>query len=101
MSVTVSLVTVYEVVGQNDDGRETPENLFFERAEDARERSKPVTWDGKGLPPKAHEAVRFSDGTIRLLGRVVIPDGADLEAEKASARAKLTVREQKLLGLRG
>jgi hypothetical protein len=99
MNIIVQLVTVYQVVRENDDGRETLENVFFEQAEDALERSKRVTWAGKGRPSKAMEAVRFPDGTIRLLGETIIQNSANEEAEKTSARAKLTARERKLLGV--
>jgi len=99
MSVTVSLVTIYQVMNEDNDGRQYPANQFFERAPDALEASKGGTWSGKGLPPREREAVRFPDGTIRLLGEAVIPDGAEAEREKAVARAKLTPRERELLGV--
>ena len=99
MSVTVSLVTIYQVMNEDNDGRQYATDRFFERAPDALEVSKDGTWSGKGLPPKEREAVRFPDGTIRLLGEAVIPDGAEAEREKAAARTRLTPRERRLLGV--
>jgi hypothetical protein len=99
MSIAVSLVTVWQVVCDDNDGRPSPSHEFFEREEEAFERSKPGTWSGKGRPPKAQDAVKFPDGSVRLLGDTVILDGALAEREKAAARAKLTPRERKLLGV--
>lgn len=63
------------------------------------EASKGSTWSGKGLPPTERGAIKFSDGTVRLLGKTISLDGSDLEAEKAAARAKLTARERRVLGV--
>jgi hypothetical protein len=106
VNTNVTLVTIYQVVCEDNDGRESPSNQFFEKASDALEKSKPGTWSGQGRPPKAREGVRFPDGTIRLLGDFVTitPDGmVSTTAEKAerdAAKAKLTRREREILGIR-
>ena len=104
MSVPITLVTVYEVVGEDESGNRRPENLFYDSANEAFEKSKGRTWSNKGLPPKEHDAIKLPDGTIRLLGKVVItPYGTGADAEKAerdAARAKLTRREREILGVK-
>lgn len=101
MSITVTLVTVYQVIGDTDDGNPRAFNQFFETAESAHEASIPQTWSRKGRKPDACEAVKFPDGTIRVLGETVIPSvsTADNERQKKAALAKLTPRERQLLGL--
>ena len=105
MNVTVSLVTVYQVVGEDNDGRPSLSNQFFEKESDAFEKSRRQTWSGEGRKPKARDGVRFPDGTIRLLADFVVltPDGlvsiAAEKAEREAAKAKLTPRERRVLGI--
>lgn len=106
MSVSVTLVTVYQVMNDDNDGNPVPSNQFFDKASDALEKSKSGTWSGRGRPPKAREGVKFPDGTIRLLGDfiTITPDGmVSTTAEKAerdAAKAKLTRREREVLGIK-
>jgi hypothetical protein len=104
MSISVTLVTVYQVMNDDNEGNPTPSGQFFEEESVAFEKSKPGTWSGKGRPPKAREAVRFSDGVVRLLGETVITIHGTgemaLKAEREAARNKLTRRERKILGIR-
>lgn len=103
MSFSATLVTVYEVMGEDESGNHRPEGLFYRKAEEAFEKSKGSTWSNKGLPPKEHDAIEVLHGTIRLLGKVVItPHGTGAAAEKAerdAAKAKLTRREREILGI--
>lgn len=105
MSVDVTLVTIYEVIGEDDSGNQRSEGLYYEKEGDALEKSKGATWSGKGLPPKRRDAIRFPDDAIRLLGDVVITSygtGAEaVKAERDAAKAKLTRRERKILGIKG
>lgn len=104
MSINITLVTVYEVMGEDESGNRKPQDLFYDTANDAFEKSKGSTWSRDGLPPKEHEAIRRPDGTIQLLGKVVItPYGTGADAEKAerdAAKAKLTRREREILGVK-
>lgn len=103
MSVDVTLVTVYEVVGVDNDECESPSNQFFSKASDAFEKSKPYTRFGQGRPPKAREGIRFPNGTIHLLGDVVItPYDTGAAAEKAECdgtKTKLPRRACEILGI--
>lgn len=104
MSVSGTLVTVYQVVYDDDGGNQSLTQHFFEDKSTAFEKSKPGTWSGQGRPPVEREAIKFPDGTIRLLGGTIITVHGTgelaLEAERKAARNKLTRREREILGIR-
>lgn len=104
MNVSVMLVTIYQVVNDDNEGNPTPSRQFFEDKFTAFERSKSGTWSGWGYPPVEREAIKFPDGNIRLLGDTVITihetGEMTLKAEREAARNKLTNREREILGIR-
>lgn len=102
MSINVTLITVYQVINDDTEGRAMPTEEFFEDEDAAFQKSKPGTCSGRGREPKAREAVRLPDGSVRLLGRVVVIESASeraLKIEREAARKKLTARERKILGV--
>jgi hypothetical protein len=104
MSTNVTLVTIYQVVDDDVEGRPSPTGQFFEDKSVAFEKSKPGTYTREGREPMAREAIKFPDGTIRLLGEVVISIHGTgemaLKAEREAARKKLTRREREILGVK-
>lgn len=102
--LVATLVTVFEVMNEDNDGRQYRTGAFFESESEALERSKDGTWSGKGLAPKRIRAVKFRDGSIRVLGDVVITAYGTgelaLKAEREAAVAKLTQREREILGIK-
>lgn len=104
VNVKVELVTIYQVMNDDNDGNPVPSGEFAEDAAVALEKSKPGTWSGQGREPNKCEAIKFPDGTIRLLGDVVITIHGSGErarrAERDAAKAKLTRREREILGIK-
>lgn len=104
MSTNVTLVTIYQVVDDDTDGNPSPTGKFFEDGLSAFEASKPGTYSRKGRQPVEREAIKFPDGTIRLLGEVVISIHGTgemaLKAERQAAMKKLTRREREILGIK-
>lgn|SRR5678816_572470 len=104
MNTNVTLVTIYQVVNDDTDGNPSPTGQFFEDDLSALEASKPGTYSLKGRQPVEREAIKFPDGTIRLLGEVVISIHGTgemaLKAERETAKKKLTRREREILGVK-
>ena len=104
MSTSVTLVTIYQVVNDDVEGNPSPTGRFFEDDLTAFEESKPGTYTHAGRQPIEREAIKFPDGTIRLLGEVVITVHGTgemaLKAEREAAMKKLTRREREILGVK-
>lgn len=102
MTGEFQLVTVYQVVNEDNDGNPTPTWMFFDKAGDALTYSKPGTWSGNGREPIKHDALRYWDGRVRLLSKESIHVHLTFNEsqERLTALDKLTDREKRLLGLK-